>query len=178
MEEDMNAISNKTSHHGLGREGEHPQGDMGQLIILAVFMAVWALDSFVFRISTLPASTIPLGVRLGVSGSVFLAALRLAHRGHVVISEEVLRQGRLVRDGVFASVRHPLYLAALLFYVSLVVATASLISLALFGGVFAFYNFIAAYEERVLLDRYGDEYREYRRTVPKWIPRLRPAGFD
>jgi hypothetical protein len=32
--------------------GEHPFGDAGQLIFLIVFLALWALDSFVFRFST------------------------------------------------------------------------------------------------------------------------------
>jgi protein-S-isoprenylcysteine O-methyltransferase Ste14 len=178
MEEDMATTEINKERHGLGRDGEHPRGDLGQIILLAVFLTVWILDSFVFGFSTVPARAVPLAVRLAAAGLLFIASAGLAQKGHMVISEESLRRSRLVKDGIFARVRHPLYLAALLFYVSLAVSTASLIGMALFGGVFAFYNFIAAYEERILLDKYGDEYREYRRRVPKWIPRLRPAGFD
>ena len=29
-----------------GVKGEHPYGDLGQLILLVLFIAVWALDSF------------------------------------------------------------------------------------------------------------------------------------
>lgn len=168
----------KEKTHRLSKEGEHPWGDVGQFVLLIVFLAAWALDSFILRFSTVLAPLVPLGVRLAAAGLVFLAALRLAHKGHVVISGEVIRQGRLVRDGVFARVRHPLYLAALLFYASLSLSTLSLIAAALLAGIFGFYDFIASYEERILLGRHGDEFREYRRRVPKWIPRLRAARSD
>ena len=34
--------------------------------------------------------------------------------------------------------------------------------------------FVLGYEEPTLELEYGDEYREYRRNVRAWIPRLRP----
>jgi len=36
-----------------------------------------------------------------------------------------------------------------------------------------FLNYISRYEERLLLARFGQEYKEYIREVPMWIPRLR-----
>ena len=34
--------------------------------------------------------------------------------------------------------------------------------------------FARRHEEPVLLRRFGADYEEYRRSVPAWIPRLRP----
>jgi hypothetical protein len=34
--------------------------------------------------------------------------------------------------------------------------------------------FVRGYEEPTLENDFGDEYREYRRNVRGWIPRLRP----
>ena len=34
--------------------------------------------------------------------------------------------------------------------------------------------FVRLYEEPTLEAEYGDEYREYRRNVRGWLPRLRP----
>ena len=48
----MNNTFDKTTKRRLGREGEHPRGDLGQLIILAVFLTVWIADSFLFGITT------------------------------------------------------------------------------------------------------------------------------
>jgi protein-S-isoprenylcysteine O-methyltransferase Ste14 len=178
MERDMNNTVDKIARRRLGREGEHPRGDLGQLVLLAVFLAIWIADSFVFRMTTIWAPAVPLAARLAASGLILLAAFDLARRGHVVLHEETVREGRLVRDGIFGRVRHPLYLAALLFYAGMAVGTVSLLCFAALAGIFLFYNGIASYEESFLLRKHGDEYREYRRKVPKWIPRLRPARFD
>lgn len=174
----MNATQPRPARPRFGREGEHPRGDLGQLILLAVFLAVWILDSFVLGFSTLRASILPLVIRLALAGVLFLGSLALAHKGHLVVSDEVRREGRLVREGPFARVRHPLYLAAVLFYVSLVVATLSLASAALLGAILAFYDVIATYEEGFLVRKHGDAYRAYQRKVPKWVPRLRAAEFE
>jgi protein-S-isoprenylcysteine O-methyltransferase Ste14 len=162
----------------LGRDGEHPRGDLGQLIFLGVFLTVWILDSFVFRLSTVPPRSLPLGARLAAAGAILFLAVALAGKGHIVISEETLRRGRLVKDGMFARVRHPLYLAALLIYLALAVTTVSLASLAVLAAIFVFYDIIAAYEEDFLLRKYGREYGDYLRKVRRWVPRLRPAVFD
>ena len=158
--------------HQLGREGEHPWGDLGQLILLALFLTVWALDSFLIHFSTQPASFLPLAARLAAAGLILLAAVDFARKGHRVVSEETRRQGRLLKDGVFARVRHPLYLATLLFYAALVVATGSLLSLAVLGGIFLFTNAIAGYEEKHLIRKHGRDYQEYMNAVGRWIPRF------
>ena len=74
-------------------------------------------------------------------------------------------------SGVFRYVRHPLYLGALLFYLGLTIATCSLVSFVLLVVIFLFYNYIAGYEEKLMLRRFGDEYRDYMEKTGKWIPR-------
>jgi protein-S-isoprenylcysteine O-methyltransferase Ste14 len=34
--------------------------------------------------------------------------------------------------------------------------------------------FVVTYEEPTLARQFGESYEEYRRIVPRWIPRLRP----
>lgn len=174
----MNATEDRQERRRLGREGEHPHGDLGQLIALTAFLVVWALDSFILRFSTLSARGVPLAARWAAATVLLIGAAAFAGKGHTVISGEAGRRGRLVKDGVFGRVRHPLYLAALLFYAALTAATSSLASFGLLAAIFIFYDIIASYEERFLLRRYGDEYRAYRQRVPKWVPRLSAARFD
>jgi hypothetical protein len=47
--------SSKKKGHlaGIGRQGEHPYGDLGQIIFLLGFLIIWILDSFVFKYSSL-----------------------------------------------------------------------------------------------------------------------------
>ena len=157
---------------GIGRHGEHPYGDLGQIIILLVFLAIWILDSFIFRYSTFLSPHVPIYLRLIFAGLILLSAIYLVRSGHRAVSHEILSSPRLLTDGAFSRVRHPIYLAAILFYVFLIAITLSLISLFVFVGIFIFYNFIATYEEKFLENKFGQDYRDYRKNVPKWIPRL------
>jgi len=155
--------------------GEHPFGDAGQIICLLVFLAVWILDSFVFRFSDFLAHGIPFPFRVFAALLFLVSGIYLANSGHRAVFHGHHTEPRLIMDGAFAHVRHPLYLAALLFYLFLFCLTLSLSSLIVFLGCFFFYNYIAAYEERRLEVRYGEDYRGYRAQVPKWIPRFRSA---
>jgi protein-S-isoprenylcysteine O-methyltransferase Ste14 len=152
---------------------EHPWGDRGQAVALIVFMAVWLLDSFVLKVSTFLAQDVGLPIRLGASALVVAVAVYLIEGGHRAVSHESGSAARLITDGAFARVRHPLYAGCLMFYLSLVIATLSLVSLAVWGAMSAFYDFIASYEERRLAESYGAAYEAYRAKVPKWVPRLR-----
>ena len=164
--------STKRSGHsaGIGRQGEHPYGDLGQIILLLAFLVIWILDSFVFKFSIILGPHIPIYIRLIVAGLLLLLAIYLLRTGHRAISEEILSTPRLLTDGAFSRVRHPLYLAALLFYLILIFISLSLISLGIFAGIFIFYNYIAVYEENFLEQKFGQDYRDYKKNVPRWIP--------
>ncbi len=157
------------------KNGEHPLGDVGQLVLLALFLAAWVLDSFVFRLSTFLAARIPLLARLLVPGLTLLAAVWLVRGGRVVVDHEK-RPAGVVSSGAFRYVRHPLYLGTILSYFGLAISTASLICIGLLLLVFAFYNHIATYEERLMENRLGAEYGDYKRMVRKWVPRLPPGA--
>jgi protein-S-isoprenylcysteine O-methyltransferase Ste14 len=36
--------------------------------------------------------------------------------------------------------------------------------------IIIFYNYIARYEEKLLTEKFGTEYEEYMKQVPRWIP--------
>ena len=155
------------------KTGEHPYGDKGQIVGLVLFLALWASDSFVFKLTTFPARYVPLLARLAAAALVMVTAVRLIQGGHRAVPHEAGADPHLIEDGAFARVRHPLYLGSVLFFLGLALTTLSLIGLAAFLGLFLFYNVLAAYEERWLSDKYGRAYRDYMRRVPRWLPRLR-----
>jgi protein-S-isoprenylcysteine O-methyltransferase Ste14 len=170
-----NKMTKKSRFKSDAASGEHPYGDLGQIICLIVFVVVWGLDSFVFRFSTFLAGFVPFYIRWTVAAAAFILGVILARNGHRVVYDNSPAEGQLVKDGAFARLRHPLYGGSLLFYVSLFLGSLSLLSLVAFAAIFLFYDFIARYEEKILDQKYGQDYREYKRNVPKWIPRLRPA---
>jgi protein-S-isoprenylcysteine O-methyltransferase Ste14 len=89
----------------------------------------------------------------------------------VVVSHEQ-KPAEVVSEGAFRFVRHPLYLASLLTYLGLTILTASTISFLMIFGIFIFYNYIAGYEEKLLIAKYGEAYQLYRDKTGKWFPRL------
>ena len=153
------------------KNGEHPFGDAGQLILLGVFLVVWVGDSFFLHKSTFMSAYVPLYVRLVILGLTLFVAIYLFRSGHVVVNHEQ-RPNIVVTTGVFRYVRHPLYLASILTYLGLTVSTLSLFSLPLFVGIFVFHNFIANYEEIILEAKFGEEYRKYKNKTGKWLPRI------
>ena len=155
--------------------GEHPWGDLGQLLLLGLFLIIWVGDSFVLHLATFLAGYVPLAWRLIFAALAWLTAFFLFKSGHVVISQG--HHGKLPASlmvtGAFRYVRHPLYLGCLLTYLGFSLATASLLSLAFLAAViFPFYNFIAAYEENLLIDLFGESYRSYQQATGKWLPKL------
>ena len=153
------------------RSGEHPFGDAGQLILLAAFLVVWAADSFFLHASTSLSGHVSLWIRLLILGIALVVALLLFKSGHVVVEHKNRPEGVMV-TGAFRCVRHPLYLASMLTYLGLAVSTMSISCFVLLVPIFIFHNYIAGYEERLLEDRFGEEYRGYRRRTGKWIPRM------
>jgi protein-S-isoprenylcysteine O-methyltransferase Ste14 len=156
------------------KEGEHPWGDAGQLVLLGLFLVVWIGDSFVWRRTTFLAGAVPLAARLAGLVLALGAATLLVRSGHRAVDHE-RRAAGVVSDGAFRCVRHPLYLGCALFYLGLAVSTASLVALALTAVIFVFYDHIATYEERWLEERHGDAYRAYRSRTGKWWPHWRGA---
>jgi protein-S-isoprenylcysteine O-methyltransferase Ste14 len=153
------------------KQGEHPFGDAGQLIALALFLIVWVIDSFFLKTSTFLSSLVPLYIRLIILAAAFVAGIYLAKSGHSVVEGEQ-RPENVVSAGAFRYVRHPLYLASVLFYFGLAVSTASLIALALAVAIFIFYDYIAGYEEKLMEMKFGEEYVSYKQKTGKWLPRV------
>ena len=151
------------------KNGEHPFGDSGQLILLVIFLLIWVVDSFFLRISTFLSDDISLLIRLVILSLALIAAVYLIRSGHVVVSHWQCPSG-VVSTGAFQYVRHPLYLGCIMFYLALAVSTASHFSLVLVVLIFIFYNFIASYEEKLLEGRFHEEYRNYKKRTGKWVP--------
>jgi protein-S-isoprenylcysteine O-methyltransferase Ste14 len=81
---------------------------------------------------------------------------------------------KLVTDGLYAYVRHPLYTAGLAFLWAWPDMTLNRLALWI---VFSLYLVIGAYfEERKLLRDFGQEYAEYRVKTPMLLPKLIFSG--
>ena len=78
---------------------------------------------------------------------------------------------RLVTDGLYRYVRHPLYTAGLVFIWLIPIMTWNLLALIIGLSVYVITG--AYFEERKLLLEFGDAYAEYRQHTPMLVPGLR-----
>jgi protein-S-isoprenylcysteine O-methyltransferase Ste14 len=153
--------------------GEHSFGDNGQAILFLLFMTVWITDAFVFRYSTLLDQYIPFyAVRLPLGIIILVLAVYLAWTGMRIIFGEAREKPVVIRKGIYGVVRHPIYLSEILFYFSLIVFKISLAALAVWVIAVWFLHYISRYEEKLLLERFGDDYRQYMKDVPMYFPRI------
>ncbi len=149
---------------------EHPFGDMGQLILAATFLIIWTVDSFIGRWTVFLQLYVPLYISIPLGVLIAAAACYLGGEAHHIVFKQVRETPVVIEKSVYKLVRHPLYLGSLLLYLAFIAATLSLASLAFWIIVLFFYNFIAAYEEKMLEKKYSDEYQAYKGRVARWIP--------
>ena len=152
--------------------GEHPWGDAGQLLLAALFFLVWIGDSLLGYTIFLNR-VVPLVVRIPVGAVLLLFAAYLATVSMRIVFGETRETPHVIRKSVFRVVRHPMYLSEVLLYLGLLFVNLSLAAGAVLLIAIAFLHVISRYEERRLIGRFGDAYRQYMRDVPMWIPRIR-----
>jgi protein-S-isoprenylcysteine O-methyltransferase Ste14 len=81
------------------------------------------------------------------------------------------KQKRLVTDGLYGVVRHPQYLGLFIgLFGEGVVHWPTLFSVGLFPAIVVAYALLARREEERVTAEFGEEYREYQRRVPMFLP--------
>ncbi len=107
---------------------------------------------------------------IGGAAALFFWAARTMGANWSIVAR--MRQGHeLVTSGPFALVRHPIYLAMLLFLVSLALGTAHERALWLALPVFVIGTLIRTTREEALLRaQFGAAYEDYARRVKRFIP--------
>ena len=82
---------------------------------------------------------------------------------------------RLVVQGLYRFVRNPMYLSVGTLLVGEVIVSASLALAAYTALVWLAWHLVVVFLEEPALERtFGDEYRAYRASVPRWVPRWVP----
>jgi protein-S-isoprenylcysteine O-methyltransferase Ste14 len=85
----------------------------------------------------------------------------------------VLEDHRLITRGAYAVVRHPVYVGAFLIWLGLALAFSNVLALVItVVYVIPVYILYLRAEESMMLESFGEEYRDYRSTVPMLLPFL------
>lgn len=152
-----------THHH---TAGEAPHNHTIQIGLLLFFLIIWILDSFILRF-TAYVYIMPFFFNIFLGIPIIIAGIYLNSRSHIVFETP---EPKIVDYGVYSRIRHPMYLAAILLYIGIWVTTLSLLTLIPLFTLLIGYNYLASAEERLLTEKFGDKYLEYKKRVSKWIP--------
>ncbi len=91
------------------------------------------------------------------------------------VSETVLTKEnhRLVVEGPYRWIRHPIYTTGIAMIVSFALISANVLFLAIAGVAVLLFRFgIIPREEQALIDRFGEQYESYRSGTGALLPRL------
>ena len=124
---------------GVGRE--HPRGHLIQLLAAIIFFLLWILDSFFFMLSIDLIRYIPNIVRIILFIIPLITGLFLIFRtGHILFQDE--NPNSLIKTGIHAHTRHPLYLGVLILYIGFIFLTMSINSIVGLNIALLLYNYI------------------------------------
>jgi protein-S-isoprenylcysteine O-methyltransferase Ste14 len=85
--------------------------------------------------------------------------------------------GKLLTEGIYARMRHPRYVELVLALLGYALITNYLATYALFALCLPGFYLVVLLEERELRERFGEEYEEYCRRVPRFVPRFRGCSW-
>ena len=151
--------------------GEHRIGDIGQLTIYCLFMALWISD-MILKYSNFLNEYIPAMIRLPIGILLLIISGYMAGTGLWIVFSKKAQSKGVIRKGVFRFVRHPIYLSEIILYLGLLMLSISLAAALVWIIAIFFLHYISRYEEKLLLEKFGDEYKQYMKEVPMWFPRL------
>lgn len=114
-----------------------------------------------------------LGVLVAVAA---LVMFRLTHRAlgrNWSVSLDVRENHHLITDGIYRKIRHPMYTAFWLWAVAQALLLPNLVAglAGLIGFGTLFFGRVAK-EEQMMLETFGDEYREYMARTGRVMPKL------
>jgi protein-S-isoprenylcysteine O-methyltransferase Ste14 len=140
--------------------------------VLFIFAGVLPLFSGFLASLRFPFDSLvqTLGIVFSAFGY-FLFTWSLIARGRYATAWEMPENHKLVTWGPYHYVRHPSYLACFIMFPSLFLIWLSWIALIPIIAIPGYLQIVGE-EEKMLIQKFGDEYIIYQRTVGKFFPRL------
>jgi len=116
------------------------------------------------------------GLLLAIGAEVFIARAKVELGDQHIEGVEVWAEQRMIRRGLYGFVRHPIYLGTIALGLGLGLGLWSwALLLADLVVVRPLLFWLAIQEERLLTERFGQDYQEYQAHVPMLSPWPRPA---
>jgi protein-S-isoprenylcysteine O-methyltransferase Ste14 len=112
------------------------------------------------------------GVALGILSLPFLAWVHYTLDKYWDISLSLRKDHVLVKSGSYRRIRHPMYTVHVVYFLAWVLVSAKLLLLINYLLTILLITLRIPKEERMLLERFGDEYRAYMKRTGRLLPRF------
>ena len=160
----------KSYEHRNDLAGEHSISDIGQIILLILFITGLLVDKLILHFSVFSAELFPFYLRILFALPFFIFSFVLARFGLKTVFGEKREELVVIKSGVFSIVRHPIYLGSILLYFGFIIISLSVVAFCIWIIIIIFYYFNSRYEEKLLIDKLGIQYEKYMNEVPMFIP--------
>ena len=112
------------------------------------------------------------GVALGLAATVLLGWADHSLGENLSVTLQIKREHTLVTTGPYRWIRHPIYAAGLMFSVAGFLISANwLVGICFVGGICLLVATRVPREEKMMLDAFGDRYRQYMLHTGRFLPR-------
>jgi len=112
------------------------------------------------------------GVGIALSGFALLQWAQVTLANSWSDTPRMMREQTLITSGPYRWIRHPIYTAFLLILgATLLISSNWLIGLCWLGMTFLEITSRVKFEESLMLEYFGDRYREYMKTTGRFLPR-------
>lgn len=137
--------------------------------IIAIIVALWDLvyvQGMVFQFDMLES----LGLLVVLAGFSIRNIARRTLGNYFLNGINSLRKHKLVKHGIYRHIRHPIYLGAILLNLGSILLFSSLLGFLVMMGYIPFVLYRIRIEEKILIEKFGKEYRDYMNKTKKIIP--------
>jgi protein-S-isoprenylcysteine O-methyltransferase Ste14 len=143
------------------------------LIIAFLSMNFWNWLYFITDPMQLQPFLFIVGILLGISGAIIAMSASKVISVSTVADMRTDRKAELITNGIYARIRHPLYLATVLAFGALIFLYPFSVVIVFALAMIAYTMIGAFFEERKLIIHYRKEYLDYKKQAGFILPRLR-----
>lgn len=135
------------------------------IAVHVVGIPIWLISMFILSVQEFKFSLLIYpGILL------ILIGLFIAFKGFHEIWENLLRAKGVYRKGLYSKVRHPVYLGLIIAMLGLVLLVYSLLFFIYAIATILMIFWLAYYEEKHLIKRFGKRFLNYKKEVPMLLP--------
>lgn len=156
-------------------EGGHKKNEMGIAIIPPFIFLIALIVAFLVEWFW-PVPLVPAGMRYPLGGALIVASLApmpwvlLAFIRAKTSIDARHNASSLIVDGLYQYSRNPIYVAMITLCIGIgIVADNIWILPALLAAIYYLFRTVIVVEERYLETKFGNEYREYKSRVRRWL---------